>query len=78
MNFFLVTLLAKIGDMGTELYTRNKAGIAIWSCLDVQRSLHTIAKDVADEFNTTTPGVTEKDILRLMEDLERRKMVVAP
>ncbi len=74
-DFILVPLLAGIGDLKAELYTMNETGKAIWSRLDGERSLRTIAREMAEEFSTT-PVVVEKDILRLMRELEKRKMVM--
>lgn len=74
-ELILVPLLDGIGNLDAELYTMNETGKAIWSRLDGERPLRTIARELAEEFNTTL-GVVEKDLLRLAKELQRRKMVV--
>jgi hypothetical protein len=74
-EIILVSLLASIGDMDTELYTLNETGMAIWSRLDGERSLRTIAKEMEEEFSVTL-DVIEMDVLRLAEELAKRKIVV--
>ena len=74
-ELILVPLLAGFGDLEAGLYTMNETGRAIWSRLDGERSLRIIAKEMAEEFSTTL-AVVEMDLLRLMEELEMRKMVV--
>ena len=71
----IVPLVAGIGDMDDELYTMNETGKAIWSRLDGAKSLRTLAAELATEFSAS-PGEIEKDVLGLMAELARRKMVV--
>jgi hypothetical protein len=71
----IVPLVAGIGDMDDELYTMNETGKAIWSRLDGEKSLRTLAAELATEF-VAPPGKIEKDLLGLMTELVRRKMVV--
>ena len=74
-ELIIVPLVAGIGDMDDELYTLNETGKAIWSRLDGTKSLRVIAGDLATEFEAP-PGKIEKDVLGLMTELARRKMVV--
>ena len=74
-ELIIVPLVAGIGDMDDELYTMNDTGKAIWSRLDGQKSLRTVAEELAKEFSAP-PGEIEKDVLGLMTELMRRKMVV--
>jgi hypothetical protein len=71
----IAPLVAGIGDMDDELYTMNETGKAIWSRLDGEKSLRTLAAELATEFSAP-PGKIEKDLLGLMTELVRRKMVV--
>ena len=71
----IVPLVAGIGDMDDELYTLNETGKAIWSRLDGAKSLRALAAELAMEFSAP-PGKIEKDVLGLMTELARRKMVV--
>lgn len=73
-ELIIVPLVSGIGDMDDELYTLNETGRAIWSRLDGEKSLREIAAELAAEFNTA-PGVVEHDVLGLIAELERRKMV---
>jgi hypothetical protein len=74
-ELIIVPLVAGIGDMDDELYTLNETGKAIWSRLDGEKSLRTLAAELATEFSAP-PGEIEKDVLGLMTELVRRKMVV--
>jgi hypothetical protein len=74
-ELIVVPLAAGIGDMDDELYTLNETGRAVWSRLDGTKSLRTLAAELATEFSAP-PGEIEKDVLGLMTELVRRKMVV--
>jgi hypothetical protein len=74
-ELIIVPLVAGIGDMDDELYTLNETGKAIWSRLDGEKPLRTLAAELATEFSAP-PGEIEKDVLGLMTELARRKMVV--
>ena len=71
----IVPLVSGIGDMDDELYTLNETGKAIWSRLDGQRTLRAVAAELATEFSAPE-GEIEKDVLGLMTELVRRKMIV--
>ncbi|MDD2336013.1 MAG: PqqD family protein [Geobacteraceae bacterium] len=73
-ELIIVPLVSGIGDMDDELYTLNETGRAIWSRLDGEKSLREIAADLAAEFNAA-PGVVEHDVLGLIAELLRRKML---
>ena len=74
-ELIIVPLVAGIGDTDDELYTMNETGKAIWSRLDGEKSLRTLAAELATEFSAP-PGEIEKDVLGLMKELAKRKMVV--
>ena len=74
-ELIIVPLVAGIGDMDDELYTMNETGKAIWSHLDGEKSLRTLAEELATEFDAPLDKI-EKDVLGLMTELMRRKMVV--
>lgn len=73
-ELIIVPLVSGIGDMDDELYTLNETGRAIWSRLDGEKSLREIAAELAVEFNMVS-GVVEHDVLGLIAELVRRKMV---
>lgn len=74
-ELIIVPLVSGIGDMDDELFTLNETGRAIWSRLDGENSLKEIAAELAAEYGTT-PGVVEQDVLGLVAELLRRKMVI--
>jgi hypothetical protein len=74
-ELIIVPLVAGIGDTDDELYTLNETGKAIWSRLDGKKSLQAVAEELAMKF-AAPPGEIEKDVLGLMTELARRKMVV--
>jgi hypothetical protein len=74
-ELIIVPLVAGIGDMDDELYTMNETGKAIWSRLDGETSLRTLAAELTTEFGAPT-GVIEKDVLGLVTELAQRKMIV--
>lgn len=74
-ELIIVPLVSGIGDMDDELFTMNATGRAIWSRLAGEKSLREIAAELATEFNAA-PGVVEHDVLGLVTELVRRKMVV--
>jgi ubiquinone biosynthesis protein UbiJ len=75
-ELIIVPLARGIGDMDDELYSMNTTGKAIWLRLDGEKTLQNIAEEITEEFSAT-PGVIEKDVLGLVEELANRKMVVS-
>jgi Coenzyme PQQ synthesis protein D (PqqD) len=74
-EILIVPLTAGIGDLENELFTLNDTGRAIWLLLDGRRSLAEIAVSLAEEYEAPT-GEIEQDVLGLMEELLKRRMVV--
>jgi hypothetical protein len=75
-ELIIVPLAAGIGDAEDDLYTLNETGRAVWGRLDGKRTLRTLSTELADEFNAP-PGAIEKDVLGLMTELLRRKIIVS-
>jgi len=75
-ELIIVPLISGIGDMDDELYTMNETGRAIWSRLDGKKSLREIAAELAAEFKAA-PDVVERDMLELITELARRKIVIS-
>jgi hypothetical protein len=71
----IVPLVAGIGDMEDELYTLNETGKAIWDRLDGARTLRQIASELAAEYRASAAEI-ERDVIGLVTELARRKMVV--
>jgi len=74
-ELIIVPLVAGIGDMEDELYTLNETGKAVWDRLDGKTSLHAVAAALAEEYEAPV-GEIEKDILGLIEELLKRRMLV--
>jgi len=74
-ELIIVPLAAGIGDMEDEIYTLNETGRAIWSRLDGKRSLREVAESLHAEFEAQ-PGEIERDVVGLVGELFKRRMVV--
>jgi hypothetical protein len=74
-ELIIVPLVSGIGDMDDELFTMNRTGKAIWSRMDGEKSLREISGELAEEFDAAAEAV-ENDVLGLVSELARRKMVV--
>ncbi len=74
-ELIIVPLAAGIGDMEDELYSLNETGRDIWSRLDGRHSLADIAQELCQEYDAP-PAEIEQDVLGLVEELFRRKMLV--
>ena len=61
--------------MEDELYTLNETGRAIWRKLDGRAPLRDVVGEMIDEFDAP-PDVIEEDVIGLVEELIRRKMVI--
>ena len=74
-ELIIIPLAAGIGDMEDELYTLNETGKAIWGRLDGTATLGEIAAGMAEEYDAP-PAEIERDVLGLLEELLRRKIVL--
>ena len=75
-ELIIVPLVSGIGDLEDELYTLNETGKAIWDRLDGKQKLREILAELSTEFEAPA-GEIEKDLIGLMEELVRRKILVA-
>ncbi len=75
-EIIIVPLVAGIGDLEDELFTLNETGKAIWDKLDGRRSLNDVIRDLAAEYQGEAGGI-EGDVLGLVQELVRRRMLVA-
>jgi hypothetical protein len=74
-ELILVPLTAGIGDMEDELYTLNETGRAIWKRLGQQTTLRSLVDSLADKYRAD-PREIEEDVLGLVGELVKRKLVV--
>jgi hypothetical protein len=75
-EIIIVPLVAGIGDMDDELFTLNETGREVWQLLDGKRTLAQVAEELTGSFQAPE-GKIEGDVLGLVTELARRKMVVA-
>ena len=61
-------------DEQDAIFTLNEWGRAVWERLDGQRSLRDVVAELSAEFNATE-GEIGTDVLGLVQELARRKMV---
>jgi hypothetical protein len=75
-ELIIVPLVSGIGDLEDELYTLNQTGKAIWERLDGKQKLREILAELSTEFDAPA-GEIEKDLIGLVDELVRRKILVA-
>jgi hypothetical protein len=75
-ELIIVPLVSGIGDLEDELYTMNETGKAIWDRLDGKKKLKDVLEELSAEFEAPA-GEIEKDLIGLVEELVRRKILVA-
>jgi Coenzyme PQQ synthesis protein D (PqqD) len=75
-EIIIVPLVAGIGDLEDELFTLNATGKAIWDRLDGRRRLSDIIAELTAEYQAP-PKEIETDVLGLVAELVRRRMLVA-
>jgi hypothetical protein len=75
-ELIIVPLVAGIGDMEDELFSLNDTGKDIWRRLDGKTTLGGIATALATEYSAQ-PEEIESDVIGLVGELVRRKMLVA-
>ncbi len=73
-EIIIVPLVAGIGDLEDELYTLNETGKAVWDRLDGKKKLKEVLAELSAEFDAPA-GEIEKDLMGLVEELVRRKIV---
>jgi hypothetical protein len=74
-ELIIVPLVAGIGDLEDELFTLNDTGRAIWALLDGQRTLRAVVDALAQDYDAPTAEI-ERDLLGLVEELVKRRMLV--
>jgi len=74
-ELIIVPLVAGIGDMEDELYTLNDSGRDIWARLDGKATIGEVVAALASDYDAE-PGEIERDVLGLVGELVRRRMLV--
>ena len=75
-ELIIVPLVAGIGDFEDELYSLNETGKAVWDRLDGKKSMKEVLAELSAEFDAPA-GEIEKDLIGLVEELLRRRILVA-
>jgi hypothetical protein len=74
-EFIIVPLTSGISKVNEELFTLNPSGLAIWEKINGKRTLGEIIEGLCREFSASKLTIT-KNVLGLMEEFSKRKMVV--
>jgi len=72
----IVPIAAGIGDLQDELYTLNETGRAIWGKLDGRRTVEAVVGELATEFSGASADEIGSDVVGLLDELLKRRMVV--
>jgi hypothetical protein len=75
-EIIIVPLVAGIGDMEDELFTLNETGKAVWNKLDGRRPLNQVIDELAAVYQSEA-GEIDQDVMGLVAELVRRRMLVA-
>jgi coenzyme PQQ biosynthesis protein PqqD len=74
-EIIIIPLVSGIADVDDELFTLNPSAKAIWNRLDGKATLRDIVVSLTEEYQAGA-GEIEKDVLGLVEELAKRKMLV--
>jgi hypothetical protein len=74
-ELIIIPLVSGIADIDDELFSLNDTAKAIWKQLDGYKNLAQIAAGLASEYNADLKKI-ESDVLGLMGELFKRKMVL--
>ncbi len=74
-ELIIVPIGAGIGEMEDELFTLNETGKAVWDKLDGKKSLKDVVEKLSVKYKASSREI-EKDVIILVEELLKRKMIV--
>lgn len=74
-EFIIIPITSGVGDLEDEIFSLNDTGRAIWDKLDGKRSLKGAAKVLSSDFESSSSEI-EKDILGLVTELVKRRMLI--
>jgi hypothetical protein len=74
-ELIIVPLVAGIGDMEDELFSLNETGKDVWRRLDGRTTLAGVANALSAEYGAQ-PDEIERDVIGLVGELVRRKMLI--
>jgi len=74
-ELIIIPLVSGIGDLDNELFTLNDTGKVIWKKLDGKNTIQDVITALTSEFDASEDIIT-KDVVGLIEELTRRRMLV--
>ena len=74
-EIIIIPIYSGIADTDDGLFSMNETGQAIWRKLDGKKILRKVVEELAEEFETPKEEI-EKDILGIIEELIKRRMLV--
>lgn len=74
-EFVIIPITSGIGDLEDEIFSLNDTARTIWSKLDGKKSLKDVKSELSLEFDSNEKEI-EKDLLGLVEELLKRRMLV--
>ena len=74
-ELIIVPVVSGIADMEDDLFTLNPTARAIWERLDGKRNLQDVIEALSKEYEGPWEDI-EKDVIGLVEELLKRKIIV--
>lgn len=74
-ELIIVPIVSGIADAEEDLFTLNDTGRAIWEKLDGKKTLKKVVEELSEEFEARA-GEIEKDVVGIVEELFKRRMLV--
>lgn len=74
-ELIIVPIVSGIGDLDDELFSLNESGKSIWKKLDGKTNLRKVVDLLVEEYDAPKSEI-EQDVLGLVEELARRRMLV--
>ncbi|MGE5308478.1 MAG: PqqD family protein [Deltaproteobacteria bacterium] len=74
-EFVIIPVAAGIGDLEDEMFSLNETGRAVWDNLDGKKRLKQVVESLSKKFDGPVKTI-EKDVLGLMTELLKRKIIV--
>ena len=74
-EFIIVWISSKDEKLADELFSLNDTGKAIWDRVDGKKTVAELVKELAEEYEAE-PGKIEVDIIKLLDELVRKKLLI--
>ncbi len=71
----IVPLTTGIGNMEDDLFSLNETGTSIWNMLDGRKTMKEVCAALEEEY-LAGPGEIEQDVLGIVEELLKRRILV--